>query len=83
MEENIFPAIRKVLHVSKKICSDLPKQIWMCCVSAAKYISIRTLQTKARSVSRHEGQDIITLWQGPRKAYAPETHPSAQVAWEH
>ena len=47
----------------------------MCCVSAVKYISIRTLQTKARSTSRHQGQDIIILWQGPRKACAPETHP--------
>lgn len=77
MEENIFPAIGKVLHLSKKICSDLPKQIWTCCGSAVKYISIRTLQTKARSVSRHQGQDIITLWQGSRKAYAPETHPQS------
>lgn len=74
MEENIFPAIGKV-HLPIKICSDLPKQIWTRCVSAVKYISIRTLQTKARSVSRHQGQDIITLWQGLRNAYAPETSP--------
>lgn len=80
MEENIFPAIGKVLHLSKKYYSDLPKQIWTCCVSAIKYFSIRTLQTTARSVSRHQGQDIITLWQEPRKAYAPETHPQSPGA---
>lgn len=38
-------------------------------------MSIWPLQTKARSVSKHQGQNIITLWQRPRKAYTPGTYP--------
>lgn len=75
MEENTLPAIGKALHLTKKTCSDPLEQIWTCCVSAVTYISLRTSQIKARSMSRHQGQDIITLWYGPRKAYAAETRP--------
>lgn len=74
MEGSTLPAIGKILHLTKKICSDPFEQIWTCCVSAVMYISFRTLQIKVRSMSRHQGQDIITWWQGPRKTCAAEIH---------